>query len=204
MLFVPWALSAATGGALCFERSYLAVIVLFTLLGFASLFLLTRCLVLPRWHRVAAIGLSMGPWAMPSLGLQYTPLRFFAVPAAVVLLDAALRRGGAADWHGAEALARAAIAAGGATVACPAISPEIGIAGSVAILAFVAVLWMAGRRSVSAAVLAGFLTSVGISILCLSDYFHSVGVFASGSGNFPIYQSRHNILLVVMSMAILP
>lgn len=80
MLYLPWGLSAATGGLVSFEQAYLVAVILFSILGFAALFLLTRSLALPGWQRGVAVGLSIAAWATITLGIQYIPLRFLSCP----------------------------------------------------------------------------------------------------------------------------
>lgn len=202
-LYVPYGLSWLSGGDLSFERAYLATLVLFTVAGFGMLFAVVRTLALPGRERAIALGLSLLAWATINMGLHYTPLRFFVVPGCIVLLDAAAWR--ARTWaDGIGVPVYIGLAAAGATFACLAVSPEMGIAGSAAVIAYSVPLWMAGRRGDALAVCAGCLTLNAVMLLNVPDYLLSVVAFASGGSNFPIYPNLHNLALVGMALYVLP
>lgn len=202
-LYLPYGLSAATGGDLSFETAYLVAMVAFTAIGFWGLFLLVRTLALPTPQRAIALGLSLAAWAMINMGLQYTPLRFFVVPGSIVLLDAALNRryGIKATWY---PFAIPLISAATAAFACLVISPEMGIAGSLGVIAFGVPRWMAGKRGESIAIWLGCLAVNGAMLLFFPAYLLSVVAFASGGANFPIYPNLHNLVLVGISVCIFP
>lgn len=202
-LYLPYGLSAATGGDVSFETAYLVAMVAFTAIGFWGLFLLVRTLALPTPQRAIALGLSLAAWATINMGLQYTPLRFFVVPGCIVLLDAALNRlhGIQSSWR---RFAIPLISAAAAAFACLVISPEMGIAGSLGVIAFGVPRWMAGKRGESVAFWLGCLAVNGAMLLLFPDYLLSVVAFASGAANFPIYPNLHNIVLVGISLCVFP
>jgi hypothetical protein len=200
---VPYGLSWLSGGDLSFERAYLVTMVLFTVVGFGMLFAVVRTLALPAKERAISLGLSLLAWAAINMGLHYTPLRFFVVPGCVVFLDAATWRARTAAG-GIGVAVRVVLAAGFATFACLAVSPEMGIAGSAAIIAYSVPLWMAGRRGDALHVCAGCLALNVAMLLTLPNYLLSVMAFASGGSNFPIYPNLHNLALVGMALCVLP
>jgi len=202
-LYVPYGLSWLSGGDLSFEWAYLVTMVLFTVAGFGMLFAVVRTLALPAKERAISLGLSLLAWAAINMGLHYTPLRFFVVPGCVVLLDTAAWRA-RTSTDGIRSLVCIGLAAAVATFACLAVSPEMGIAGSAAVIAYSVPLWLADRRGDSLAVCAGCLALNAAMLLEVPDYLLSVVAFASGGGNFPIYPNLHNLALVGMALYVLP
>jgi len=202
-LYVPYGLSWLSGGDLSFERAYLVTMVLFTVVGFGMLFALVRTLALPAKERAISLGLSLLAWAAINMGLHYTPLRFFVVPGCVVLLDAAAWRA-RTEAGGIGAAVRLGLAAAVAAFACLTVSPEMGIAGSAAIIAYSVPLWATNRRGYALAICAGCLAVNGVMLLNVPEYLLSVVAFASGGSNFPIYPNLHNLALVGMAIYVLP
>lgn len=202
-LYMPYWLSLMTQGDMSFETAYLITLVLFCTLGFWILFMLVRTLALSPLERAMALGLSLAAWAFICMGLQGTPLRVCVVPGAIVALDAVVRRKPAAG-RGYAALTLTALAAAAAALACLAISPEMGIAGSLGIVAYGVPLWMAGRRPEAVAIGVGCVAMNAVATLILPEYFLSVLAFASGGDNYPIYPNVHNVIAVAMSLYVLP
>jgi len=99
---------------------------------------------------------------------------------------------------------RVGLAAVVATFACLAVSPEMGIAGSAAIIAYSVPLWAARRRGDALAICAGCLAVNAVMLLTVPDYLLSVLAFASGGSNFPIYPNLHNLALVGMAIYAIP
>jgi hypothetical protein len=202
-LYLPYWLSALTGGDMSFETAYLVSMVLFTAIGFAFLFALVRTLALSPRERAFALGVSLLAWAAINMGLQYTPLRFFVVPGACVLLDMAVWRRPNLST-GLWSLTRIALASATAALACLSVSPEMGIAGSAGIIGYGVPLLLAGRRAEGIFVIVGCVAANLGVLLAFPYFFLSVLAFASGGINFPIYPNAHNILLVCMALFILP
>jgi len=120
-----------------------------------------------------------------------------------VLLDAAACRARTlAD--GIRAAVLVGLAAVVTTFACLVVSPEMGIAGSAAIIAYSAPLWVVGRRGDALAVIAGCIALNGVMMRNFPDYLLGVVAFASGGSNFPIYPNLHNLALVGMALYVLP
>jgi len=202
-LYLPYWLSALTGGDMSFETAYLVWMVLFTALGFSLLFALVRTLALTAQERAVALSVSLLAWAAINMGLQYTPLRFFVVPGACVLLDMAVWRKPVAE-NGVQTLAIVAVASACAAFACLSVSPEMGIAGSAGIIAYGLPLLMAGRGKAALAVIGGCLAVNVATLWVFPDYFLSVLAFAAGGANFPIYPNVHNLLLLGISLYVFP
>jgi len=202
-LYLPYWLSALTGGDMSFETAYLVLMVLFTALGFGLLFTLVRTLALTEQERSVALGVSLLAWAAINMGLQYTPLRFFVVPGACVLLDMSVWRTPGKEG-GMRWLATVAFASASAAFACLSVSPEMGIAGSAGIIAYGLPLFMAGRGKAAMAVIGGCLAVNAATLWVLPEYFLSVLAFAAGGANFPIYPNVHNLLLVGISLYVFP
>jgi hypothetical protein len=201
MLYLPFWLSTFTGGCLSFEQGYLTILILFTLLGFIAVFLFIRSLAIPARQRPFILFLALLAWGEISMGLQYTPIRFFIVPASLILLNAVVetQKSGAPKGEFLVMLGSA-----GGSFACLAISPEMGIAGLMAMLAYGFALALAGAQRRALACWVGCLLMAGITMLVFPQYLLSVVAFASGGSNFPIYPNIHNVALVGMALITLP
>ena len=200
-LYLPYWLSNITGGSLSFEQAYPVILALFTVAGFISFFVIIRSLEIAASWRPVVLFLCVIVWAGLSMGLQYAPLRFVVVPAALILLDAWVRR---SKGDSAAATIGTGLAAAIAASACLAISPEMGIGGTVGVVAYSLILML--RRSLVAAFACGCGAAVafGGMLLLMPDYLLSVFAFASGGSNFPIYPNLHNLCLVVICLVTLP
>ena len=201
MLYLPFWLSTLTGGWFSFEQGYLTILILFTLLGFVAVFLFIRSLAIPARQRPLVLFLALLAWSEISMGLQYTPLRFFIVPASLILLNdlVGTQKSGTPKEKFLVILGSAM-----GSFACLVISPEMGIAGVAALLAYGFVLALAGSLRSAIACWAGCLLMAGITMLVFPQYLLSIVAFASGGSNFPIYPNIHNVALVGMALITLP
>ena len=200
-IYLPLWLSRLSGGLLSFEQSYAAILVLFTTGGFVALFVILRRLEMPKSARPLILGLAVLVWTCLTMGLQYSSLRFLIVPVSLIFLDAVASRQAAG---GIAPPIRIGLAAGIAVAGCLAISPEMGISGTLAVAAYGFVLML--RRSIAEA--AGcWLAAVVIfaaTLLVFPGYLDSVFAFGSGGDNFPIYPNLHNVCVVIISLITLP
>jgi len=202
-LYLPYWLSSLSGGGLSFEQAYPVMLALFTSGGFVAIFMILRMLELSKTRRVVVLVLLLLSWGCFSMGLQYTPLRFVIVPASLILLDAVvIRKSGGVFWSLSKAGASSVLA----VLACFAISPEMGIAGGVAVAAYGFILLLRRARSiwVGIACTLGALVAAVVVLRIFPDYLLSVFAFASGRSNFPIYPNLHNLTLVGLSLFIIP
>jgi hypothetical protein len=200
-IYLPLWLSDVSRGLLSFEQSYAVILVLFTVAGFVAYFVFLRSLELPKLARPLILGLGLIVWTSLSMGLQYAPLRFFIVPLSLVFLDAIASKEGSSRF---APVVRIGVAAAIAAGACLAISPEMGIAATVAIASYAFILIL--RRSVAnaAASFIGAALVFGITLLAFPGYLDSVFAFGSGGGNFPIYPNFNNLCMVAISLLVLP
>ena len=200
-IYLPLWLSDASRGLLSFEQAYAVILVLFTIGGFAALFVFLRSLELPKLARSFILGLVLIVWTSLSMGLQYTPLRFFIVPLSLVFFDAVAVR---QAMGGIGQVVRIALAAAVTVGACLAISPEMGIAATVAVASYAFVLVL--RRSIAgaAACFLGAVIVFAATLFVFPGYLDSVFAFGSGGGNFPIYPNLNNLCMVAMSLIVLP
>lgn len=203
-LYAPYWLSRMTQGDMSFETAYLIVLVLFATVGFGMLFLLVRMLSLSSREKAVLLGLSFLGWAFICMGLQGTALRVCVVPGVIVLLDALVWRQHGMKPTGLRGLAIIGMGSAAATFACQAVSPEMGIAGSLGICAFGVPLWMAGRRTEAVAIALGCVVLNLVAVMVLPDYFLGVLAFASGGDNYPIYPGVHNLIMVGSSLYVFP
>jgi hypothetical protein len=200
-IYLPLWLSDASRGLLSFEQAYAVFLVLFTIGGFTAVFVFLRSLELPRLARPFILGLVLIVWTSLSMGLQYTPLRFFIVPLSLVFFDA-VASGEAA--RGIAQTVRIALGAAIAVGACLAISPEMGISATVAVASYAFILIL--RRSIAnaAACFLGAVVVFAATLIAFPGYLDSVFAFGGGGGNFPIYPNLNNLCMVAMSLIVLP
>ena len=196
-IYLPLWLSRISSGLLSVEQAYATVLVLFTIAGFVSLFVFLRSLEIPKAVRPLVLGLAALVWTCLTMGLQYAPLRFLIVPVSLVFMDAVASR---QSGERVAAFVRTGFAAALAVAACLAISPEMGISCTVAVMAYGFVLML--RRSVPgvAACVAGATLVFAGTLLVFPGYLDSVFAFGSGGSNFPIYPNLHNICLVTTTL----
>ncbi len=195
-LYLPFWLSRISAGAVSFEQAYTMFVALFTVAGFISLFVLLRSLDLPTSVRVAALALMILGWTSFTFGLQYTPLRFVIVPVSLIALDAFTR-------HRSSSLALG-VASGIAVACCVAISPEMGISGAVAVVAYGAVHIFRRAFHRAAACCCGAAAAAVGTLLLFPGYLQSVFAFAAGGENFPVFPNLHNICLIIITLVTLP
>lgn len=197
-IYLPYWLSWATDGAISFERAYFAVLMLFVLVGFLSIFVFLRALHVPHGWRALALGLALGSWALFHTSTAHMPTRFMSVPLGLVVLHAGLRKNVASPW---KANGLAAVTSGGVVLYCLALSPEMGIAGCIAILGYAFGLAALQKRTpLAAACVAGSIAAVAATLLVFPEYFLTVVAFAGGFGNLPLYPNPQNVLVVGASM----
>lgn len=202
-LYLPYWLSSLSGGGLSFEQAYPVILALFTSGGFVAIFMILRLLELSKARRIVVLVLLLLSWGCFSMGLQYAPLRFVIVPLSLILLDAVVRHQVAGVfWSFTKASASSVLA----VLASFAISPEMGIAGGVAVAAYGFILLLRGAWSiwVGIACTLGALVATAVVLRVFPDYLLSVFAFASGGSNFPIYPNLHNLTLVGLSLFIIP
>lgn len=201
-LYLPYWLSSVSGGRLSFEQAYPVVLSLFTVEGFILLFMIFRRLEITNARRTVLLALLLISWGCFSMGLQYAPLRFVIVPSSLILLDAVVvghqERG--ILWGFCKAGTSSAIA----VLACFALSPEMGIAGGVAVAAYGFILLLRCSFGLGAACSLGAFGAAALVLRLFPDYLLSVFAFASGGSNFPIYPDLHNLTLVGISLFIIP
>jgi len=200
-LYLPYWLSRASAGALSFEQAYAAILVLFKIGGLTALFLFLRRLEVPNFARPIILGLAFISWTSESMGLQYASLRFFIVPIALILFDLITRK---QDSRGIATPIRITLAAAGAVAACLAISPEMGIAATVAVASYAFIHLLRRAIPTAAACLAGAVLVFAATLFVFPGYLDSVFAFGSGGSNFPIFPNIHNVCMVAMSLIVLP
>jgi len=201
MLYLPYWLSFLSGGRLSFEQAYPIILALFTCGGFVALFMILHLLNLSKSRRIISLVLLLISWGGFSMGLQYSPLRFVIVPACLILLDAFGRRQELGDFWG---LSKMWVYSVFAVLACFSISPEMGIAGGVAVAAYGLILLLRFSFSLGISCFLGVFVAVVLVLRVFPNYLLSVFAFASGGSNFPIYPNLHNLTLVCLSLFIIP
>lgn len=201
MLYTPFWISKISLGFLSFDESYLATLVTFTILGFGAIFIFVRILRVSDKSRWIILLISLLAWFQLTMGLHYTPLRFFILPAALIVMNAFVNNVEETNLSG---CIYTAIAAFLSAFACLSISPEVGIAGSAAIIAYGFATIRSGRLTSGSACLIGCAAIILITLFFFPHYILGVLTYATGGYNFPIFPNLHNIALVVVSIYTIP
>ncbi len=200
LLYPPAWLDTLFGNSLGIENAYAACLALEFIGGFLLYFVFLRFLNLPDRDRPWILALVLLIWSEVTMGMQYTPLRFAALPAALAL-GHHLSLHGSSGWL--SAIRDVAVAMLGSTV-CFMISPEMGIACTAGFTAGAAIRFWAGGRLSAVCTLAGLAISI-VLIACLSTrYWQCLLSFASGAANIPIYPNLTNLLFVSAVLYVLP
>jgi hypothetical protein len=200
-LYVPYWLCQISGGALSSEQCYACVYLLFDAAGFVGIFIFLRSLEIDKSVRWLVLLVCVALWTVTSLGLQYTVIRPFAVPATLIMLDFVTRR---QSGSGAAGLVAVGMAATAAAAVCLSVSPDIGTAGAAGVAGYGLALWL--RRSILQALVcwAGAIFTFAATLAVFPDYLKSILDISSGANTFPVYPSFHNLLMVAVVLLILP
>lgn len=198
-LYVPLWLDRFSSGSLGLERAYAWTVAASYVAGFVCNYLFLRTLALPRGWRPGLLALCCIMWMPLSMGLQYTPLRFMAVPCVLAALLAADAGTPAAPRRG---WAAPLVAVGG-TAAAFLLFPEMGVVCAAASLAFACSLGLRGQLRSAIATAAGVAATAGLIHLGFPGYFQGMAAFMKGAMNFPIYPNLHNVLLVGVSLYVI-
>jgi len=201
MLYIPFWISRISLGSISFDQSYLVTLVAFTIIGFCAIFIFVRSLAVSDKSRWIILLISILAWFQLTMGLHYTPLRFFVLPAAIIVMNAVINKVYPNNTAGCIYTAIAALLA---TFACLSISPEVGIAGAAALIAYGFAAIRSGRLTSGFACLIGCIAILLITLCFFPDYILGVLAYASGAYNFPIFPNLHNIALVLVSLCTIP
>ncbi|MGA3172240.1 MAG: hypothetical protein ABSE62_14640 [Chthoniobacteraceae bacterium] len=198
-LYLPFWLSHFSGGLISTEQAYAIILVLFTIAGFVCIFVIIRCLELPKSTRAVVLALGVVCWTTETLGLQYAPFRFVVVPVALIVLHRFAQKG-----SGAGALLWPGMGAAIATTMCLSLSPEMAITGCAGVCAYGFILLL--RRTIPAALACWLGAGIPFALIMMAfpGYLYSVFAFGSGTDNFPIYPDMHNLCLIGASLITLP
>jgi hypothetical protein len=194
MLWIPWALSRVTGGFLAIDTAYILTVGLFFFLGIFALRLITMRLNLPGlWLSVVILFGSLS-FFNPTLGIQYTPIRFLYPMMAAFLCHEKVRRGLAWGFAASFFLPLGGFMLG----------PEVGLVTTLGILAGLLAYWPSDRRKTMVCLLAP-MVALGISRLLFGpEYFDIIRSFGGGAYNFPILPAPYLLSLLGLSLWILP
>lgn len=203
MLYGPLLLDWATGGSFGIESAYAWTVVAWTLAGAAGVFLILRLLSIPRRSRPWVLAMSLLMWLPLTMGLNYTPLRFTAVPfsiAAVHIVAERLRTRSVPLLQSAIALLAVSAIATALTLS---ISPEMGAAAAAALIGYALVKGIDGDRFLATAITAGVCFSALMMHWSFQGYLYGIHAFSAGANNFPILPNLHNVLLAVSAVLVL-
>lgn len=198
-LYIPYWLDCLSFGTLGLERAYAWTVAGSYVVGFVCNYVLLRGMALPDGWRAVVLALCCIMWMPLTMGLQYTPLRFMAVPCALTVLYYVNSR----DVSTLKGKAFLAATAAAGTAVAFFLSPEMGIVCVVTMLAF-SVCLCGQQKYRSAALIAAATAAVLASVpVMFPGYFYGVSAFSAGAMNFPIYPNMHNLLLVMVALYVI-
>jgi hypothetical protein len=194
-IYLPLALSRATCGDVSFEHSYYAVLMLFIVVGFISIFWFLRGLQLPQVFRSISLLLALLSWLLFHTCTAHVAIRFLCVPTGLIVLHSARQRLTALTPRRQAAIAAALSFA--YVMYCLMLSPEMGIAACFAMggYAFAYAALLRSRTEALGWCSGAALAFVGI-LLVFPNYFLTVAAFSGGFGNLPIYPNLANVVVV--------
>jgi hypothetical protein len=199
MLTLPAGVYHLTGGAISVEGAYAAALIIHFAIGMGLLaYVVSQVNLRGRVFLLAVFGFQ---WINPTMGLNYTPLRFTIALASLFAIRH-IRRATR------EAPSRRMLLLGLAAFILPlvnfAISPEMGLALTISLVVYF--LWSAfgaERRLALLAlpVLAGFLFT---ALVFPRPYFDSILGFGKGGENFPIFPTIHIVTFLAAAIWVFP
>jgi hypothetical protein len=200
LLYLPFWTAHLSFGLLGIEDAYAVFLAASFGAGFLFVFVFLRSLNLPANWRPWVLLLALLMWMFLTMGLNYSPLRFTMVPAALTLFHLWLsRERGVAGFGWREALVAAVCAS-----ACFLLSPEMGFACLAGLLGYAGILILRGKTMLASGIILGGGASLLIIGLTCPGYFWSIGAFSSGGYNFPIFPNTTNLLLFFCAAFIVP
>lgn len=200
LLYAPLWLSRASFGFLGIEDAYAWVLALSFVLGFCCVFVFLRAIQIPGSLRPLVLLLSLVMWMYISMGLHCSSLRFTITPAVLALFDRSL----SFDKKVLPRWLLAGISAFFCSGICFLVSPEMGIAASMGLLAYASVAIVSKRISIGLAILGALSFCCAAMSLCFGGFLYGVFAFSSGGNNFPIYPNTTNLMLLSSALIVIP
>ncbi len=201
MLYGPIWIDRLTLGHFGIEGAYALAIVFCYLAGNLCLFLFLRGLRLTEIQRNVALFTGLMLFLPLTMGLNYAPLRFTMLPALLVLfhrVDLAVRNS-AGRYLFVFAASFLAVLAG------LLLSPEMGIALVLGLLAYAVVIFW--NRDVAGALSCGSGVIASVSLIMLTftpRYLGGVLSFSGGGNSFPIFANLHNLAYLISVLVVFP
>ena len=200
LLYAPLWLSRATFGHLGIEDAYAWCVAISFVLGFCCIFVFLRAIQIPDRLRSLILLLCLVMWMCITMGLNYSPLRFTILPAALVLFD----RSQSIKWGSLNEWVVAGISCFLCVGACFLVSPEMGIAASAGLLAHASIAVFSNKISRALATVVALIVCFGAMSLCFGGYLYGVRSFSSGANNFPIFANVTNLVLFFSALIVIP
>ena len=200
LLYIPLWIARISSGQLSIEDAYAFSVAGTYVLGFLFVFIFFRAIRIPQTLRPLVLLLGLAMWMFISMGLNYSPLRFTILPAAMVLFDRSrfIPVGRLPNWLIPSLMAFLS------SSFCFIVSPEMGIAASVGLVAYASMLLFAHNGKTGLMIWGGVLSSNAAMGLIFDGYLHGIASFSSGGNNFPIFPNIPNLMLFVSSFLIIP
>jgi hypothetical protein len=200
MLAVPVAIYRLSQGRLSVETAYLITLVLHFVVGFALLaYVVSRVGI--KQGRSLIFALLAIPFVNLTMGLNYTPLRFTVAIASVFFVrDIYLFTGDNSRLR----LLLLSLAGLFLPVLVFAVSPEMGLALTFALVAYFAWFILGPERGLAVLILP-VIAGVGISVwLFPPAYFSSIMSFGKGGGSFPLFPTIHIVAFLAAAIWLFP
>jgi hypothetical protein len=193
LIYLPYLFYKALNGLLSVEQAYFTTLLCQWIAGYYLLYYCVR-LLFPTNRRLAVFWLTATTFFNLSLGANYTPLRFLLPLSALLWVHALMirprRRAG-------PVLARALLGPFAAFL----ISPEIGLAATLALVVYFAALLWTSERRMSWLIIAPL---VGMAAAVAPWLTHYIGILSRNPGEFPVLPGPAMLLMLAAAFLVIP
>ena len=200
MLALPVGIYRAFGGAISVEAAYTATLIIHYTIGFALVaYVVSQLNARGRVMILALVGFQ---WINPTMGLNYTPLRFTIALASLFAVRHLYRvtRG----WMPARAIALLGLVGFLLPLVNFSISPEMGLALTVSLAVYFAWFALGPERKQALLVVPVLAGVMAAAVLFPRPYFDSMLSFGTGGANFPLFPTIHIVAFLAAAIWVFP
>ena len=199
MIYIPFQLYKVAHGLLSVEQAYCVILILHWILGLLLLAWCVRLLV-PAFRQAAVFWLFAVLFLNPTLGYQYTPLRYMLPIAAVLFNHYAVATGRLDRFRGHWMVALAALLGPFLNFE---LSPEMGVAATAAILVYYVALLRTPQRAFAHGAVLAVLGAL-LAIFPWSTAYLGILTSFGGSLSLPIFPGLGILLFLAAEFFLLP
>jgi hypothetical protein len=199
MLSLPVGIYRLFQGAVSVEAAYTAALLLHYTIGYALVaYVISQLQARGRVLILAMIGFQ---WLNPTMGLNYTPLRFTVALASLFAVRHIHRLTRSLPSRRLPLLAAAGFCL---PLLNFAISPEMGLALTISLTVYFFWFLFGPERRLALLVLSVLAGVLAAALLFPRPYFHSMLSFGKGGANFPIFPTIHILAFLAAAIWIFP